>query len=200
LAAAGGMRQDPGARPVTGPDCLRCCFERLAPVVAEVKRAAGRIEPVVDGRLDAIRLHHRATRQSPDSLPATADEVSQPVMSGAARMPDHARAIGGQGDVARAFALRRLAGESRPAAAAIAGPRATYRARGPVVEVAAAHHALRRLACECEALGVGETHSGKSLLRRVQLVVYEAIDIAQPADQVRAPRRTHQRQRHSLLE
>src|SRR5690606_19441034 len=122
-------------RPVTGPDCLHCCFERLTPVIAEVERAAARIEPVVDGRLDAIRLHHCTTRQPADSLPATAGEVPQPVMSGAARMPDHARAIGGQGDVARAFALRRLVGESRPAAAAIARPRATYRARGPVVEV-----------------------------------------------------------------
>src|SRR5690606_34432544 len=123
LAAALRMRLQLGAEPVAdraGLGLRRTEFD--ATVAAEVERAAGGVEGVVDALVDPIGLHHRGRRQPAHPLPAAAAVGGDPVAAAVARLPDRARAVGRERDPARAVAVGRFAGERGPAAAAVVGP------------------------------------------------------------------------------
>src|SRR5690606_461356 len=111
LAAALRMRLQLGAEPVAdraGLGLRRTEFD--AAVAAEVERAAGGVEGVVDALVDPIGLHHRGRRQPAHPLPAAAAVGGDPVAAAVARLPDRARAVGRERDPARAVAVGRFAG------------------------------------------------------------------------------------------
>ena len=177
-------------------------LERHATVATDEQLAGDRIEAVPQRGLEAVGGHYRSRRQATHLLPAAAEVVGDPVRAPAC-LPDDPAAIGGHRDAQAplAFAGRRLAGERGPGAAAIARVRRAHDGRIGMVQVAGTDQQQRLLARVVQTFGVavarrpGELGGGA-----LQVVVAETVDVAQPADQRRALRRTDQVQRHGLVQ
>src|SRR5664280_1456787 len=119
----------------------------------------------------------------------------------AGRRPNNGAAVGGQGKAAlAAVSAGGIAGEGFPGLATIFGNGAVGgQSSAPVAN---ANHHFGLAASISQVARAGESWPGETAFRRrnVHVIVTKAVNVTHAADQMRAGRRTDQRERHGFFE